>query len=351
MRPRLRGLIMSCALVASGAPAGAETLRLGYAPGPDTAIVGLVLKRWAQGFAFRPEAGLGVELAAAPTPVGKLAQELGDGAVDVAWLPLDAVAPAAHPLQLLELPFQGYPAEVVAHAAATLLPGEPWREAGTATFLLAVAEAPLWLHTRAPVSELDGLRLLAPTPATADWLARLGAVPATEPKGAPLDGALLSWSQLAAMGEAGRFTQHLQVGAPPSRATALTPGLGTALWVLAIHRERLAGLPPAARDALLASAGAEVATMAGRGVDHVDRLAQQQAQRPGATLRRLDAGQLESWRAAAAATEQALLAALLERGYDAASLRRTALVALVRASSQRGKQAQARTRPPRGMGG
>jgi hypothetical protein len=72
----------------------------------------------------------------------------------------------AHPLQLLELPLLGYPAEVVGPAAEALLAEEDWRAAGRLTILMAFAEAPLWLHARQllPPSSIAGLRLYAPKP-------------------------------------------------------------------------------------------------------------------------------------------------------------------------------------------
>jgi hypothetical protein len=351
VRSNLRGLLLALAVAAFEAPAEAESLRLGYAVGPDTATVDLVLRRWAQGLSFRPDSDLTITLDPGPTSAAQLGRRFASDAVDLAWLQLDTVAPAAHPLQLLELPLQGYPAEVVSRAAAGLLAHTSWSQAGAATILMAVAEAPLWLHMNGTAAGLNGLRLRAPTAASADWLMRLGAAPVDAGIDAPIDGALASWSGLVVVGAAGRFAEHLQVGAPPDRAAALTRGLGTALWVLAVRTVRLKAMTPAAREALIASTGVEVATVAGSGVDRVDHLAQERARRPGDTLRRVGAEPLAAWRTAAVATEDELVAALGTHGYDGKSLRHAALLALVRANSLRGEEAEARTKPPRGMGG
>ena len=333
-------------------PAGAtERLRLGYVAGPDQATVGLVLRRWAQGFAFRPESGLKVELAARPAEAIELASRLANGSLDLAWLPLGDLVTEPHPLQLLELPLRGQPAEVVSRAAASLLESDPWREAGPHALLIATGEAPLWLHSRAALvaGDLSGLRLAAPTPALRDWIALLGASP-PEASAAQLDGVILSWGGLAGNAPSG-LTRHVQLGAPPQRAAALTPALATRLWVLAMRRDRLAGLAVPERAVLTASLGAEVAATAGRGFDQVDRLAREDAMAPGVTIYRPDPAHLPGWRYAAAVTETQLLDRLSAQGHDAQALRRAAMLALARASAVRGERPEARTRPPRGMGG
>jgi hypothetical protein len=346
--PRLRcALLLVLALAAPGVAAAAERLRLGYAEGPDDRTVDLVLRRWAQGFAFRPEGGLEVRLADAATPAPAVAAALADGSIDLAWLPLATIAAEPHPLQLLELPLRGQPAEVVSRAATALTAENPWRDAGGATLLMAVAEAPAWLHTEAPVETGDvaGLALEAPTPALADWARRLGAAP-----GPGVDGALLSWSGLATARIPG-LTRHLQLGAPPERAAALAPALGNRLWVLAMADGRLAALPAPARSALAASVDPDTAAVAGRGVDQVDRLTHERAQVPGETEHRFVAAPGTRWRLAAAETESELLARLSAQGLDANALRRAAMLAVARASAVRSEAAEARTRPPRRMGG
>ena len=118
-------------------------------------------------------------------------------------------------------------------------------------------------HSRAALvaGDLSGLRLAAPTPALRDWIALLGAAP-PEASAAQLDGVILSWGGLAGNAPSG-LTRHVQLGAPPQRAAALTPALGTRLWVLAMRRDRLAGLAVPERAVLTASLGAEVAATTG----------------------------------------------------------------------------------------
>ena len=351
MRPKWCHVLLLLALAVPAVAHGSDSLRLGYAVGPDHATVSLVLRRWAQGFGYRPESGLDVTLAAEPMEAGELVRALASGAVDLAWLPLDQLVAEPHPLQLLELPLRGRPGEVTGRAAAALLMGEPWREAGDVTLLLAVGEAPLWLHTRAPLAggDLSGLRLCAPTIGLADWLDQLGAI-RVGPDDAHSEAAILSWGALAMVGDPG-LTNHLQLGGPPERPAALSPALATRLWVLAMRRERLVELPEAAQQALRASVDAEVAATAGRGFDQVDRLAREAALGPGQTFYRLDPAQMPAWRAAATAVEARLLERLARRGYDAPALRRAAMVALARASAVRGEEVQARTKPPRQAGG
>jgi hypothetical protein len=222
VRQRLRCLLAALLLAVPPAADATERLRLGHVAGPDHATVGLVLRRWAQGFAFRPESGLKVDLAAAPAATVDLKPALAEQSLDLAWLPLGDLAAEPHPLQLLELPLRGQLGEVASRAASTLLEDVPWREACPHTLLLAVGEAPLWLHTRGPVvvGDLSGLRLQTPTPVLRDWIAGLGATPAEAPTG-QLDGVILSWGGLSGDPLSG-MTRHRRQGgmSPPLRRWA-----------------------------------------------------------------------------------------------------------------------------------
>ena len=349
MRATWRRLALLLLLAMPPDGRAAEALRLGYAVGPDRATVGLVLRRWAQGLTLRPESGLEVRVAPAPAATEELRSGLVDGTVDVAWLPLDQLAAAPHPLQLLELPLRGRPGEVIGRAAAGLLASEQWHEVGPFTLLLAVGEAPLWLHGRSGIAdgELAGLRVLAPTRPMQAWVERLGAV--ATGSGADADAILLSWGGLALEPDAA-LTDHLQLGAPPERAAALAPALATRLGALAMRRDRLGALPDAARQALRDSVDAEVAAVAGRGFDQVDRLARERARGGGQTLYRVDPARAPAWRAAARAVEEGLMDALTAQGLDAAALWRAAQVAVARASAVRSDEVRSRV-PPRHLAG
>ena len=282
---------------------------------------------WAERVAEASDGRLTVEIFPAMQLGGRapgLYDQAREGVVDIVWT-LPGYTPGRFPLiEVFELPF------VAGTAAATSQAAQAYYEAHAddvftdVQVLLVHAHAPGTFHIRGrPVerlADLAGLAVRAPSRITNETLAALGA----EPVGMPvpevpqalsrgvIDAALLPWEVARPLRVHELVDHHTEV--MDSR------GLYTAVFLLAMNRDRFEALPPDLQDVLMAESGLGLAARAGRLWDDAEAAGRAAAVDEGNTITRLDGDAVAAWRDASEGVIVTWIGEMSEAGYDGALL-------------------------------
>ncbi len=309
--------------------AGAETvtLRAHHFLPPSSTTHADFLVPWAQRVERDSDGRLAIEIFPAMqlggSPPG-LYDQARDGVVDIVWT-LPGYTPGRFPrLEVFELPFMAASAEATSQAVQAFHERRRLEELADVHVLLLHTHAPGTFHLRdEPVRRLEdlaGRRLRAPTRVTNDALAALGAVPVGMPvpqvpealSRGVIDGTVIPWEVARALRVHELVDHHAQ--AFDER------GFYTAVFLLAMNKATYDGLPEALRAVLDSHSGLALAREMGRVWDRAEADGRQAAIERGNDIVRLDAAELDRWRAATAPVIEAWINDMAGRGIDGAAL-------------------------------
>ncbi len=248
----LAGVALAIGLVAAAGSSLAQevTLRVHHFLPPPSTTHSMVLLPWAEKIEAQSEGRIKIEVYPAMQLGGKppqLLDQVRDGFVDVVWA-LPGYTPGRYPrVSVFELPFMVSTAEATSQALQAYYEQharEEWSNVHV-----------LWFHTHArgvihtidkpvkKVRDIKGLKLRAPNREIGRALSQLGAAPIFMPvpalpealsKGV-VDGAVIPWEIVPALKLQQLTRNHAETPGPR--------GMYTAIFVLAMNKDKYDGLP------------------------------------------------------------------------------------------------------------
>lgn len=272
--------------------------------------------------AIRFEAFPAMQLGGAPP---QLISQVRDGVADLVWT-LPGYTPGRFPrIEAFELPFAMTDAEASSRALwqfALQHAADEWREVQT---LALHVHGPGVLHTASRpvkrVADLRGLKLRGPTRQATRLLAVLGATPVGLPlpqipealSRGTVDGAVIPWEVVPSV-RVQELVRHHTEFAPGH------PALYTATFVLAMNRERYAGLPAELRAVIDAHSGAETSAWLGRTQQANDATGRQAAVARGNSVHVVAAADAAEFRERAAVVDTEWVDDMDRRGLQGGTL-------------------------------
>lgn len=253
----------------------------------------------------------------------QLIDQAKDGVADIVWT-LPGYTPGRFPrTEVFELPFIMTNAEATSRAYWDLAE-KHMLDADFKDFkVLGVwVHGPGLIHSSDPItspSDLNGVKLRAPTRVTNGMFASLGAtsvgmpipaVPEALSKGV-IDATVIPWEVTAPLKTSELVENHLEFG---------DASLYTSTFVLAMNKDSYEALPDDLKEVIDANSGAELSAMAGRQMQIDDAPGRAIAVDLGNEITTLTPEQVEEWRAAAAPTIDKWIAEMSEQGIDGAAL-------------------------------
>lgn len=246
-----------------------------------------------------------------------------DGVADIIWT-VAGYTPGRFPrAEVFELPFLMSDAGDMS-AAYWDLAEEQMMDQDFADFkVLGVwVHGPGVIHSTDPVSEpsdLNGMKLRAPTRATTKLLSDLGAttvgmpvpaIPEALSKGV-VDGAVIPWEVTGALKVAELVRNHTEFEGN---------ALYTTTFIFAMNKDAYEALPDDLKDVIDSQSGAAFSRMAGAQMQADDGPAREAALDAGNTIITISAEEAARWQEAAAATRDDWIAEMDEKGLDGAAL-------------------------------
>jgi TRAP-type C4-dicarboxylate transport system substrate-binding protein len=252
-----------------------------------------------------------------------LVDQLVDGVVDIIWT-LPGYTPGRFPrTEVFELPFLVADAESASRAYWEIAQSDMIATDFKDMQILGTwVHGPGVVHSSRPVLRLEdmaGLKLRAPSRITAQLLEGLGAValgmavpavPEALSRGV-IDGALLPWEVTSSIRAAELVHNHTEF---PGRS------IYVATFILAMNKERYAGLPDDLRAIIDAESGLAFSANAGRLQQAADAPMRAEAVAAGNAVVSLDAAEVARWQAAAEPVRARWLADMAAAGIDGAAL-------------------------------
>lgn len=246
-----------------------------------------------------------------------------DGVVDIVWT-LPGYTPGRFPrTEVFELPFTMTNAEAVSRAYWQL--GE---EAMLNDDFKQVKVLGLWvhgpgvIHSKDPiekVSDLNGVKLRAPTRVTNTFFKNLGATPVGMPipavpealsKGV-IDATVIPWEVTGALKTSELVSNHTTFG---------DESLYTATFVLAMNLDSYNNLPDDLKAVIDANSGLEFSAFAGKQMQTDDAGPLKATMERGNNIIELTAEQIEEWKAAADKTTSDWVGEMDNKGLDGTGL-------------------------------
>ncbi|MDP1670270.1 TRAP transporter substrate-binding protein [Phaeovulum sp.] len=261
-----------------------------------------------------------------------LVDQLVDGVVDIVWT-LPGYTPGRFPrTEVFELPFLVADAESASRAYWEIAQSDMIATDFKDMQILGTwVHGPGVVHSSRPVLRLEdmaGLKLRAPSRITAQLLEGLGAValgmavpavPEALSRGV-IDGALMPWEITSSIRVPELVHNHTEF---PGRA------IYVATFILAMNKERYAGLPDDLRAIIDAESGADFSARAGRTLALADVPMRIDALAMGNAVTVLDVAEAARWQAAAGPVVAGWNASMTAAGIDGADLLERAQAALV----------------------
>ncbi|MEJ6402429.1 TRAP transporter substrate-binding protein [Yoonia sp. 2307UL14-13] len=259
-----------------------------------------------------------------------------DGVADIIWT-VAGYTPGRFPqLEVFELPFISTSAEATSRAYWELAE-ERMMDTDFAAFkpLGLWVHGPGLIHSSRPiteVSDLQGLKLRAPTRTTTTMFTGLGAtsvgmpvpaVPEALSKGV-IDGAVIPWEVVPALKVHELVENHTEFG---------DAHLYTTAFIFAMNQDAYDALPDDLKAVIDANSGAEFSAFAGRTMEEYDAPGRKLAEDAGNNIISLTPDQVEAWRTASQPTIDNWIAEADAAGIDGTGLYDAAIALIAKHSA------------------
>jgi len=337
---KLAGTTAVAAMLATGAFAQDVTLRMHQFLPAQANVPKNVLVPWAERVMAASDGRIEIQhfpsMQLGGTPPQLIDQAI-DGVADIIWT-VAGYTPGRFPrAEVFELPFLMSDAGDMS-AAFWDLAEERMMDQDFADFkVLGVwVHGPGVIHSTDPVlepSDLNGMKLRAPTRATTKLLSDLGAttvgmpvpaIPESLSKGV-VDGAVIPWEVTGALKVAELVQNHTEFEGN---------ALYTTSFILAMNKDAYEALPDDLKDVIDSQSGAEFSRMAGAQMQADDGPARDAALDAGNRIITISAQEAAGWQEAAAVTRDDWIAEMDEKGLDGAALVERANALLEKHSTQ-----------------
>ncbi len=305
----IAAVCLALPLWASTANGHGVTLKVHHGLPADSAFHTRFLVPWAQ--KVEKESGGRIRFRLFPAlQMGGGAPELYDqvkeGVADIVWTGVGDTPERFPAVEVFELPLAANSAQGSSRALWEYVRlNDLSRKEFDGVRLLAVGrhDAPQ-LHMRnkrvQAVADLAGLKIGTPARAASIFLSALGATPVEIPaaqtaqalSSGAVDGALLSWDALTALGSGELVKCHTQLDPQ-------TPWLYSEVFVLAMNSATYKSLPEDLRKVIGANSGADTSAWLGSVFDAAATSARELAAERGDAIDQLPAAELSGWRAPA----------------------------------------------------
>lgn len=328
MKTALRTTATAAALTAMSFAAQAQevTLKMHQFLPAQANVPTLVLDVWADKVEADSDGRIKVErypsMQLGGTPP-ELINQVIDGIADVVWT-VAGYTPGRFPqAEVFELPFMMTNAEATSRAywefAEANMFDTDYKDFKT---LGVWVHGPGLIHSNKPitsVSDLNGVKLRAPTRTTTSMFAALGATPIGMPvpaipeslsKGV-IDAAVIPWEVTSSLRVAELVNNHTGFG---------DESLYTTAFIFAMNKDKYESLPDDLKAVIDANSGMEFSAFAGKTQAASDGPAMQLAKERGNNIITLTPEQVAEWKEAAAGVEATWIEDLNKAGYDGQSV-------------------------------
>lgn len=253
----------------------------------------------------------------------ELISQATDGVADIIWT-VSGYTPGRFPhTEVFELPFMMTDAEATSRAYWDM--AQKYMVDGEFSdfhLLGAWVHGPGLIHSGDPImtpSDLNGVKLRAPTRVTNMMFSGMGATPVGMPvpavpealsKGV-IDATVIPWEVTGALKVPELVSNHLEFG---------DASLYTTTFLFAMNKDAYNAMPDDLKAILDENSGAELSAFAGKQMQLDDGPAREMALDLGNEVTTLSPEQVEVWRAAAAPTTEQWIADVKDKGMDGAAL-------------------------------
>ncbi len=318
---------LASGVLASGAFAAEVTLRLHQFLPAQANVPKNILDVWADKVEADSEGRIEIQRFPAMQLGGsppQLFDQVVDGVADITWT-VTGYSPGRFPrAEVFELPFTMTNAEAVSRAYWELAEESMLEDDFKQVKVLGLwVHGPGLIHSKEPitsVSDLNGVKLRAPTRVTNKMFSNFGATPVGMPvpavpealsKGV-IDATVIPWEVTGALKVNEMVGNHTTFG---------DETLYTTTFVFAMNQDRYNALPDDLKAVIDANSGLEFSGFAGKQMQMDDAGPHKQAMDRGNNIITLDEAQVAEWKAAAAATTEAWVAEMDEKGMDGTALK------------------------------
>lgn len=329
----VRGLMAALAVITVLVPAQAAevTLKLHHFLPAGSVTHAKFLEPWAQKLAADSGGRIAVEIYPAMQLGGKAPQlydQVRDGVADIVWT-LPGYSAGRFPLvSVFELPFMVSDAEATSQAVQAFSERFLAEEFADIKPLLFHVHGRGALHSRTgpltTAADLEGLKIRGPNRSIGEALAKLGAAPVFMPvpqvaeslaKGV-IDGTVLPFEVTLPLKVHELVEHHTEI--------AGARGLYTAVFLLAMNKDRFEALPDDLKAVIEANSGLPLAKQIGKLWDDAEEPGRAAARKRGNKIHVLDPGEAARWQAATAPVVSDWVADITEKGHDGAAILKAA---------------------------
>lgn len=266
----------------------------------------------------------------------ELIDQVIDGVADIVWTVAGYTPGRFSRAEVFELPFTMTNAEATSRAYWELAEKHMLDQDFADFKTIAVwVHGPGVIHSNEPitsVADLNGVKLRAPTRVTNQMFSSMGAtaigmpvpaVPESLSKGV-IDATVIPWEVTGALKVPELVSNHTEFG---------DETLYTTSFIFAMNSAKYDSLPDDLKAVIDANSGADFSAFAGGQMQADDQASRDAAEARGNNIITLTPEQVEEWRQASAATTDAWVAEMDERGLDGTGLLAEA-TALIEKNSQ-----------------
>lgn len=322
---------LSFGAMTTGASAAEITLRMHQFLPAQANVPKNILHVWADKIEAESEGRIEIQRFSAMQLGGKppeLIDQAIDGVADIVWT-VSGYTPGRFPrAEVFELPFTMTNAEAVSRAYWELAEDTMMDDDFKEFKVLGLwVHGPGLIHSKKPiekVSDLNGVKLRAPTRVTNKMFKSLGATPVGMPvpavpeamsKGV-IDATIIPWEVTGALKIDELVSNHTTFG---------DDTLYTTTFIFAMNKDRWNALPDDLKAIIDANSGVEFSAMAGRQMTIDDGPSRKQAMERGNNIITLNPSQVAEWKAAAQTTTDEWVAEMDEKDLDGSGLQARAL--------------------------
>jgi TRAP-type C4-dicarboxylate transport system substrate-binding protein len=324
----LRSAAAAAILAGSAATAFAQdvTLKMHQFLPAQANVPRLILDVWADKVEAESEGRIKIERYPSMQLGGKpphLIGQLEDGIADIVWT-VGGYTPGRFPqAEAFELPFMMTNGEASSrayweYAEANMM------DTDYKTFkpIALWVHGPGLIHSKKPiskVSDLNGVKLRAPTRLLNKTFTELGATPIGMPvpavpealsKGV-IDATVIPWEVTGALKVPELVSNHTEFG---------DASLYTTTFIFAMNKDKYESLPDDLKAVIDANSGADVSAWAGKVMSAADAPAREAAVKNGNNIITLDDAAVAEWRAAVATQEADWIKSMTDQGFDGQAL-------------------------------
>ncbi len=253
----------------------------------------------------------------------ELIGQLEDGVADIVWT-VPGYSPGRFPQgEVFELPFMMTNAEATSRAYWEYAEANMLNKDYAPFKVIALwVHGPGLIHSKNPIaapSDLNGVKLRAPTRVTNKMFTELGATPVGMPvpavpealsKGV-IDATVIPWEVTGALKVPELVSNHTEFS---------NASLYTTTFIFAMNKDKYDALPDDLKAVIDANSGADVSAWAGKTMEAADGPSREKAVANGNNIITLDDAQVGEWKAAAASQETDWVKEMSDKGFDGQAL-------------------------------